>query len=116
MLTGKPQLLFRRSGTLSIPICLETVTLALPFLGEIHLIARILLDGLIRTLCQRCRWDGDQEGKEDNESEQVPSSHSASRALKGVSTIVHNRGFSGSFERHCSLFPWFRCHFLGFSR
>jgi hypothetical protein len=69
MLTGQPQLLFRRSGTLSSPICLETVTLALPFLGEIHLIARILLDGFIRTLCQRYRWDGDQEGKEDNESE-----------------------------------------------
>src|ERR1700730_15893557 len=91
MLTGKPQLPFRRSGTLSIPICLETVTLALPFLGEIHLIARILLDGLIRTLCQRCRWDGDQEGKEDNESEQVPSSHSASRALKGVYTPFRAR-------------------------
>jgi hypothetical protein len=69
MLAGKPQLLFRRSRTLSIPICLETVTLALPFLGEIHLIARILLDGFVRTLCQRCRRDRDQEGKEDNESE-----------------------------------------------
>ena len=69
MLTGKPQLLFRRSGTLSIPICLETVTLALPFLGEINLIARIRLDVFIRILCQRPRWDGGQEGKEDNESE-----------------------------------------------
>jgi hypothetical protein len=43
------------ASTLSIPICLETVTLALPFLGEIHLIARILLDGFIRALCQRRR-------------------------------------------------------------
>jgi hypothetical protein len=43
--------------------------LALPFLGEIHLIARIRLDGFVRTLCQRCRWDRDQEGEEDNETE-----------------------------------------------
>jgi hypothetical protein len=66
---GDSKILFRRSGTLSIPICLETVTLALPFLGEINLIARIRLDVFIRILCQRRPWDGGQEGKEDNESE-----------------------------------------------